>query len=419
MSIEDNRTLSYVQDVEAAINREPLIVTPDISLLSAIALMAQKHNSGAGIDNPQTELGLFPKSGLCRSCVLVVKDSTLLGIITERDIVRLTALGSSLQELTVGEVMTRQVITLPLKAFSDILGTLFLFRRYKIRHLPIVGDSGEVLGIVSQESIRQVLQPTHLLQMRLVSEVMTTSVISTSIKTPVLQLAQMMAEHRVSCIVITQDKESDLGKFQTLPVGIVTERDIVQFQALQLNISQLLAESVMSTPLFLLSPEDSLWKAHQEMEHLRVRRLVVSWDWGKGLGIVTQTNLLRTIDPIEMHGVQEALHEIVQQLEAKKNRSYFKDNKEILAQFHNLLSQTQLFLENILQQPDISSDSKEIKLSSALTKIEEMQNLLHSFDDKNLNSANNSQEDGDDEAGNRYYQSTLKDIGAEPFSQKA
>lgn len=74
----------------------------------------------------------------------------------------------------------------------------------------------------------------------------------------------------------------------------------------------------MSTPLFLLTPEDSLWKAHQEMQRRHVRRLVVSWNGGKGLGIVTQTSLLKVFDPVEMYEVIETLQRTIKQLEAEK-----------------------------------------------------------------------------------------------------
>jgi signal-transduction protein with cAMP-binding, CBS, and nucleotidyltransferase domain len=87
---------------------------------------------------------------------------------------------------------------------------------------------------------------------------------------------------------------------------------------LQLKLEKIAVQEVMSTPLFLLSPEDSLLTAHQEMQRRRVRRLVVSWNWGRGLGIVTQTNLLRIFDPIEMYGVIETLQHTVQQLEQEK-----------------------------------------------------------------------------------------------------
>lgn len=58
--------------------------------------------------------------------------------------------------------------------------------------------------------------------------------------------------------------------------------------------------------------------AHQEMQRRRVRRLVVSWNWGRGLGIVTQTSMLRVFDPMEMYGVIETLQSTIQQLEQEK-----------------------------------------------------------------------------------------------------
>jgi CBS-domain-containing membrane protein len=67
----------------------------------------------------------------------------------------------------------------------------------------------------------------------------------------------------------------------------------------------------MSSPLFLASPEDSLWDAHQAMQRHQVQRLVVSWNWGKGLGIITQTSLLRVFDPVEMLGVHDTLQQTV------------------------------------------------------------------------------------------------------------
>jgi signal-transduction protein with cAMP-binding, CBS, and nucleotidyltransferase domain len=145
---------------------------------------------------------------------------------------------------------------------------------------------------------------------------MATEVIQASLNACGISLARLMSENQVSCVVIVEESDSSIH----LPVGIVTERDIVQFQALGVRLSEIKAYEVMSTPLFLLKPSDSLWMAHQEMQRRHVRRLVVSWDWGQGLGIVTQTSLLRVFDPMEMYGVIETLQRTVEQLEAQKSR---------------------------------------------------------------------------------------------------
>lgn len=282
--------------LEDAIDRDPLQVPPSMRLSTVMERMNQPR--------PQDRRA---------TVALVVEAGELLGIFTTRDIVRLTASGEDLSPLSVQEVMIHPVKTLALDDFSDIFAALFLFRRYRIRHLPIVDAHQKLVGVISQTSLRKILRPANLLKMQRVADVMTRSVINAPSDASVLELAQLMAKHRVSCVVIVnQDAE------RRLPVGIVTEGDIAKFQTRQADLSMLKAEQAMSHPLFVLSPEDSLWHAHQEMSKRGVRRLVVSWNWGLGLGIVTQTSMLRVFDPMEMYSVIATLQQTIKQLEDEK-----------------------------------------------------------------------------------------------------
>ncbi len=105
------------------------------------------------------------------------------------------------------------------------------------------------------------------------------NVISALMNASVLEIAQLMGENRVSCIVITEEnREKNSQAVARNPVGIITERDIMRFQGLQMNLEKLSAHHVMSSPLFLLS-QDSRLSAHQEMQRRQVGRLVVSWNW--------------------------------------------------------------------------------------------------------------------------------------------
>ncbi len=298
-----------------AIDREPLIVHPAASLLQVIELMSRRRGQSCSLEEVQD---VTQRTQGCSSCVLVMEDDAVKGIVTERDMVRLAARQLDASKTTVSEVMASPVISLPQGDLRDVFSALFLFRRYRIRHLVIVNGDGGLVGVVSQSSLREIVRPANLLKMRRVADVMTTPVIYAYESTPILELAQLMAENRVSCIVIIEeDPELDLRHIGLIPVGIVTERDLVQFQALRLNLSRCKAKDVMSAPLFLLNPKDSLLAAYEEMQQRRVRRLVVSWDWGKGLGIVTQTSLLRIFDPMEMYGVIESLQDTVKSLEAE------------------------------------------------------------------------------------------------------
>lgn len=304
-------------DLEAAIDRSPLVITPETSLNEAIALMSQVKGSACLLPSEDNFLELFPHSKASSSCALVMKGEKLIGILTERDIVKLTAAELAFDSVKVSEVMTEPVVTLAKESLKDVFAALFLFRRYHIRHLPIVDNANNLVGVISPGTIRQAMRPVNLLKLRRVADVMSKKVVHAPTTTSVLKLSQLMAQHRVSCVVITQeDTEENL----LIPVGIITERDIIQFQFLQLKLKNVIAEEVMSTPLFLLSPEDSLITAHQEMQRRRVRRLVVSWNWGQGLGIITQTSLLRIFDPMEMYGVIQTLQQTIKELEQEKEK---------------------------------------------------------------------------------------------------
>ncbi|MGE5655952.1 MAG: CBS domain-containing protein [Actinomycetota bacterium] len=346
----------YSSALEQAIDRHILTVSPDTYLLEVLALMSQVRSScqlPSWYEFCQIETAQASAFSEARaSCVLVMEGSQILGIFTERDIVRLTAAGISLAGIKIAEVMTRSVITL--KQSQDIFTALSLLRQHRIRHLPILDDRGQLVGLITPQGIRQALQPINLLtSLRDVADVMTSQVIHVPKTASVLNIAQLMAQYRVSCIVIVEEKKqqeeysssedlitqpqspiehsliSTLNSPLLIPIGIVTERDIVQFHALELNLSQMQAGDVMSSPLFCLKPTDSLWTAHQEMQRHRVRRLVVAGPQGELLGIVSQTNLLQVLNPSEMYGIIEFLQQAVDDRTAELKQANEKLQQEV------------------------------------------------------------------------------------------
>ena len=83
--------------------------------------------------------------------VAVCDGARLVGILTERDVLRLAGDGADLEQVRVGEAMTSEVVTISPDA--DILAAAGLMGERQIRHLPVV-EGGNVLGIVG---IRDVL----------------------------------------------------------------------------------------------------------------------------------------------------------------------------------------------------------------------------------------------------------------------
>jgi CBS domain-containing protein len=366
--------MDWGPDLSSAIDRTPLTVPPQTPLLEAIALLSQAHRA------TQFVLSSTESGSDRASCLLVMTDQHLDGIVTERDVVRLTAKNLDFATATVADIMIHPVITMTHGSLQDIFAALFLFRRYRIRHLPIVDEAGRLEGVISHSGLRKILRPANLLRFRRVADVMATEVVRASLTQNVFHLTQLMAEQRVSCVVITEENEEGIDR----PVGIVTERDIVQFQSMQIDLQQTLARDVMSTPLFLLTPEDSLWTAHQEMKKRQVGRLVVSWNWGQGLGIVTQSSLLKVFDPMEMYGVIENLQQTIQELEAERLALRQAETLALplaeqgkLPTFqlaHTLLDRASQNIQTILDNAKSAPDHELLK--STLLAITQIQQLL-------------------------------------------
>ncbi len=310
-------------DIEQILDKHPLTVRPDVAAAIVIEQMGQA--AGQACQLSEVEANLSHSIPVAPSgCALIMSDSQLLGIFTERDLVRLVAEGVDLDNLTIAEVMTQHVITLKRSEAHSIFTVLTTLKQHEIRHLPIMSEAGTVLGIVTQTSIRRALQPFNFLKLRCVGEVMTRRVVQAEATESLLELARRMTQRRVSCIVITEAKHQ--GDFLLeVPIGIVTERDIVQFRALGLSLSQTPAQMVMSTPLFLVHPQDTLWAAQQSMQQRHTRSLVVANEAGGLAGIVTQTSLLQIFDPVEMLADIEQL----QQLSEAQSLSLNEANQQL------------------------------------------------------------------------------------------
>jgi CBS domain-containing protein len=82
--------------------------------------------------------------------VVVMEQDNLVGIITERDVLKAAAQGMDVDKTTVGEFMTRTVITVP--SSDSVRDAARLMAQHWIRHLPVVED-GRVVGVLSQRDI--------------------------------------------------------------------------------------------------------------------------------------------------------------------------------------------------------------------------------------------------------------------------
>ena len=146
-------------NLDSAIIRDPLVVSPDTLVIDAIAQMAQLQNQEAPshpieVNNDSTHSHILADR---LSCVVVVEAGQVCGLLTERDVVRLSAQQLSLDGLAIHEVIISPIVTLYESDFTDVGDTLNLLQRYQVRHLPLLDVNSHLTGVVTQTTLQSLL----------------------------------------------------------------------------------------------------------------------------------------------------------------------------------------------------------------------------------------------------------------------
>jgi EAL domain-containing protein (putative c-di-GMP-specific phosphodiesterase class I)/CBS domain-containing protein len=290
-------------DPSEAIITEIIVISPSATVAEALRQLSGestcRSESQARRDQKQDVGKLYA------GCVLASSDGKAIdGILTERDFVRLAIQPVDLEHITVADVMTKSVISLRLDEFTDVFIANNIFQRRSIRHLPILNNEGAIHGIVTNSSLQHALKQGHFLKLRAASEVMTTEVVTVLNSATVDECATKMINQRISCVVVTSERSTNSA---LVPIGILTERDLLQLKNLQVDFRSTLVEQVMSAPLTFVHPNQSLAQVQALMHKLRVHRLVVTDSDGTLAGIVTSTSLSRAIDPQHLYSIMEIL----------------------------------------------------------------------------------------------------------------
>src|SRR6476469_3449195 len=108
-------------------------------------------------------------------------------------------------------------------------------------------------------------------------------------------VCNILYKNKIDSIVII--KNSSEHKESKVPVGIVTERDIVRLISLpntKLSVHDPI-QLLMRSPLIIINPNNSIIEAMQTMQQKDIRRLPVVDNKEKLLGIITDKDIFRVI----------------------------------------------------------------------------------------------------------------------------
>lgn len=142
-----------------------------------------------------------------------------------------------------------------------------------------------------------------------VKDVMKENVISLESDLTVKDAAVKMKESNVGCVIITK---------QDTPVGIITERDFVtRIAANEKQFSTTLSE-VMTSPLTVISPEETVWEAAEIMKSNGIHKVPVQ-EGNKVIGIITTTDLVEICSLGSDSSMREICDQILMRISQTKS----------------------------------------------------------------------------------------------------
>ena len=98
-------------------------------------------------DRPLREVIRIMNERNIGSILVVDEEGRAMGVFTERDLLRLVAGNANIDELTIGDVMTRNVVVV--EEDASLIKAVHIMAKHGFRHLPIVDRDGRVVGIIS------------------------------------------------------------------------------------------------------------------------------------------------------------------------------------------------------------------------------------------------------------------------------
>ncbi|RTE65284.1 EAL domain-containing protein [Amphritea opalescens] len=244
--------------------------------------------------------------------IVVCEQHRPIGIVTRHDLINRWLEHEATATTAVRHFMSSPVITISEWASVDDAGQTFL--SHKIRHLVVTKTSGEACGIISETDVVNSHSIEHDLFMRSVDEIANHSPIILDGETSVLAALTILNESNDSALLVRQHNDIK---------GILTERDAIKLLA-QNRQHDILIDTC--NPLRLTIEEDlSLYNARQVFNQHRVQHLAITNHGGEITGVISYSDILKTVENDHIDRLRELLSERDRALEKSQHNLKLAD----------------------------------------------------------------------------------------------
>ncbi|BCN93507.1 hypothetical protein THMIRHAM_12920 [Thiomicrorhabdus immobilis] len=261
------------------------------------------------------------------SSIVIVENEKPIGIFTERDAILLVQQKPNLQQISVESQMSSHLFCVTQD--MSYLEAYELLSNRGLRHLVIVDELGKLAGIISESDFLKNIGTEYLIQFKEVGSLMNARVLMLEPDDTVIDAINLMSEQQISSVVIQENG---------IPIGIYTERDVVNLDEHYDEVFSSPLKEVMSSPVSTIFVNASVSDAIKQMDQKQVRRLVVVDHTKNAVGLLSRHEVVESLRSSQIEFLQQQLQ--------KKNLTVNVLEKELererrANQLQRLLSETQ------------------------------------------------------------------------------
>ncbi|HEY9826863.1 MAG TPA: PAS domain S-box protein, partial [Stenomitos sp.] len=300
-------------ELNAAIIRQFVTISPQATVAEAIAHLSALEETNGWASARQTGVGTLEAVPV--RCLVTVEAGRILGICTEHDLVNLGAQNAENAQTLIADVAAPVKVTLRESDCTDFSTVAQLFTQCNTLFIPVLDDQDQLSGLLTYQGLLTLSRPTSLMECQGIGPAIISDFVCAEPSTAMRAIVQLLTTHNVAFAVVLDPSTSETT--HKIPLGLITERDIVQVQALGQNLDTTTAAELMRT-LHTVAPDTSAHRAYQLMGEVSTPCLGVRGPEGTLLGIVTRSSLLQTLDPEALFAVAEFLEQRIVKLETQQ-----------------------------------------------------------------------------------------------------
>jgi diguanylate cyclase (GGDEF)-like protein len=224
-------------------------------------------------------------SGNGKGVVIVLEGPKAVGILTERDVVRLLYTGVSREE-TADTLSRKPLISADGKRTLGY--ALNLLVENDVRRLVVTDDLGNFLGIVTHKDLLKYLEEDYYRSALRVKHIFDglRRLVSVGPDDSITEALRKMVAHRISALPVVEEGKA---------TGIITEKDVLRMAGEGVSFEERISRH-MSRNVVCAGMETSVVEIVRTMNARNISRVVIAAPEGRAIGIITNRDLARNLE---------------------------------------------------------------------------------------------------------------------------